>query len=503
MDKQDLIDAGLTSPTPSPLPPNSTPVLRPPTLESPQLASTPAPAPAPAPGTSGKKRQAKAPPASKKSGQKRKTTVYQTPRNLRLRPRSNSTPKTVNEDLVNVLQEIAGESTMSQDSAMTHVSQKTPAAPAAATAPDPFTLFQAYMDKQFSSLKNELSVFKQEVSDSVKDVSAQVSANTNNIKSLQDGLGEKIEEKVSAAIAKISNPGALALARAPGQPPRPDGRENAAYWRSRRSIRCWPISGPDSDLWGLTGDFFIKTLKIPPSNLPQESVETIRRLSNRKTNRPNKIHDEVLVVFRDVATRDMVMSYASNLAAYKNLDFPPGVRIDYPDHLRGVFSTLESYGHMLRRKLGPKLKRSIKYDDVNMSMCIDVCFPDETRWNKISLRIAEEEVEKEKEKETAIVRQRLDSLSDVADWEGGGTRDRPAPPSLTDLDPDLDRRALYRDPPLHTAYQLHLHYSGSPTTTRPKGGAQPHSVGIRTFHLTKVLRTILTKKEIQMMKILV
>ena len=75
-------------------------------------------------------------------------------------------------------------------------------------------------------------------------------------------------------------------------------------------------------------------------------------------------------------------------------------------------------------------------------MSIDVCFPDEVRWNKISLRMAEEEVEKEKARETAIVRKRLDSLSDVADWDGGGTQDphaiaavppgprpRPRPPS--------------------------------------------------------------------------
>ena len=419
MDEQDLIDAGLTSPPPAPQPSGVNPVLRPPTLESPQLTSTPTPSQ----GSAGRKRQAKAPPASKKSGQKRKTSVYQTPRNLRLRPRSNSTPKSVNEDLVNVLQEIASENTMSQDSAMTDISQKTPAA--AAAAADPFAMFQAYMDKQFSSLKNELSVFKQEVGDSVRDVSAQVTTNTNNIKSLQDNLGAQIEEKVAAAIAKVSEPATLSRSQAPSRALGHEGRESTAYWRSRRSIRCWPIEGPDSDLWGLTCDFFVHTLKIPSSNLPQESLETIRRMSNRKSNRPNKIHNEVLVVFRDVATRDMVMSYASNLAAYKNMDNPPGVRIDYPDHLRGVFSTLESYGHMLRRKLGPKLKRSIKYDDAAMSMSIDVCFPDEVRWNKISLRIAQEEVEKEKAKETAIVRQRLDSLSDVASWDGGGTRAAP------------------------------------------------------------------------------
>ena len=39
----------------------------------------------------------------------------------------------------------------------------------------------------------------------------------------------------------------------------------------------------------------------------------------------------MLVVFIDVATRDMVMSYAANLAAYMHQDNPPGVRLDYPD----------------------------------------------------------------------------------------------------------------------------------------------------------------------------
>ena len=323
----------------------------------------------------------------------------------------------MNEDLVEVLQEIAGDTAMAgQDAPM-------PQAIGAGAPADPFALFQAYMDKQFSSLKSELSTLKEEVGTSVKEVSAQVATNTANIKNIQEGIGTQIEEKVAAAVskemAKITDTSVKIQSSGPstGRVNRCDSKDNGAYWRSRRSVRCWPINGPDCDLWGLTGDFFTKILRIPPSNLPQESVETIRRLGTRRSNRPNKIQNEVLVVFRDVATRDMVMSYAANLAAYKHQESPPGVRLDYPDHLRGVFSTLESYGHQLRQKLGPKLKRSIKYDDTSMSMYIDICFPDETKWSRISLNIAEEEVAKEKAKEADIVRQRLDSLSGVGTSE--------------------------------------------------------------------------------------
>ena len=197
--------------------------------------------------------------------------------------------------------------------------------------------------------------------------------------------------------------------------------DNDDYWRCRRSIRCWPIRGPGSDLWGLTGDFFNNILAIPQSSLHQSSVESIRRLSTRKNNsRATRINNEVLVTFVDVATRDTVFSYASNLARFRSDPDPPGIRLEYPSFLTGAFRTLERYGLLMKAKFGPQLKRSIKFDDSSMSLLIDVLIPGDSTWTKVSLELARDAVEKEKAIETNRTRNRLDSLP-------GREQDQPSP----------------------------------------------------------------------------
>ena len=55
-------------------------------------------------------------------------------------------------------------------------------------------------------------------------------------------------------------------------------------------------------------NFFFEKLQIPPSHIPQEAVEEIKRV--RPGRRKTKITDEVVVRFNSVQMRDMVVSYA-------------------------------------------------------------------------------------------------------------------------------------------------------------------------------------------------
>lgn len=107
----------------------------------------------------------------------------------------------------------------------------------------------------------------------------------------------------------------------------------------------------------------------------------------------------------------MVFSYAPNLANHRQQKEPPGIRMDFTDHLRGAFATLEKYGITMKSELGGEFKRSIKYDDSEMNLRIDVLFPGDTNWTRVSLEIAQEEVERRKRNENAATRERVLSVS--------------------------------------------------------------------------------------------
>ena len=157
--------------------------------------------------------------------------------------------------------------------------------------------------------------------------------------------------------------------------------EERRYWWARRAIRAWPIQGQaTNDMWRNTGRFLEDKLAVPQGVIVENDVCDIRRLHSGRSTRPKKIKDEVLIVFKDVATRDLVMSYAPNLASWRNEPESVGVRLEVPCHLLGVFKTLEKYGHLVRTTHGENLKRHIKYDDRSMSLVIDVKFPDSEEW---------------------------------------------------------------------------------------------------------------------------
>ena len=294
--------------------------------------------------------------------------------------------------------------------ANTHTNMETSQTPGPSTTntpiTDPFADMKSYMTSQFAALHSDMASVRGDVAGSVEKISRQVNQNKNDIEALRAEIGKQVEEKVGIAIARemkksVSTP-----------PPTAGTNEDEDYWRCRRSIRCWPIKGPNSDLWGLTGDFFKDILGIPSTCLGQDSVESIRRLSTRRsTGRPARIHNEVLVTFVDVATRDTVFSYASNLSKFRSAQDPPGIRLEYPNRLTATFRTLEKYGILMKAKFGPQFKRSIKYDDSNMSLLIDVLIPGDDVWTKVSLELAKEVVEKSNARESAKTRDRLDSLS--------------------------------------------------------------------------------------------
>ena len=327
--------------------------------------------------------------AASKKVKKRKVPSASTPRELRLRSRTMSQSDGKNADDVVMIEQPPG-------NALSAIAE-----------------IKAYMQGEFGRLNNDIKSgqveIKADIRTAINKVTEQVSDNTRSIAALRGEIDAKVAETVSREINKLAPPAGARCTSLQQDPPNLEA-ENS-YWRCRRSVRCWPVGGPVGELWGNTCDFFTNVLGIPTSCLPESSVETIRKISNPRSNRPSKITDEVLVVFRDVATRDMVFSYAPNLANYRTRSNPPGIRLDFPDFLRGTFSTLERYGILMKSELGGNFRRSIKFDDSAMSLRIDVCFPGDKKWTRIPLEIAAEEVDKKRKLENVATRKRLGSIS--------------------------------------------------------------------------------------------
>ena len=142
------------------------------------------------------------------------------------------------------------------------------------------------------------------------------------------------------------------------------------------------------------------------NELSQKQVINVERINAGKR---SKIKDEVLVVFSSVRVRNMVASYTSNLAEWKGSVPPINFRMEFPDHLAGVFKTLDSYGHVLKGKLGKTTRRNIKFDDTKKTLYMDICPHNEKEWLRVDYELAREEMELVKPR-TASARSRFGSL---------------------------------------------------------------------------------------------
>ena len=167
------------------------------------------------------------------------------------------------------------------------------------------------------------------------------------------------------------------------------------YLECRRSVRLWPVDHTsEATLWEGVSQFFFDKLLISTSDLSQDSVECITRVLPGK--RKKKIESEVIVRFTSVQVRDMVVSYAPNLRAWREQDgsgrSAAGLRLEIPDHLMSVFKTLERFGHQLKDKYKEGLRRHIRYDDYKMTLVIDFALPGEEKWQRVDFENAREEM---------------------------------------------------------------------------------------------------------------
>ena len=98
--------------------------------------------------------------------------------------------------------------------------------------------------------------------------------------------------------------------------------------------------------------------------------------------RRSRITDEVLIRFVTARDRDIVQSYAVNLAKHRDR---AGIKLEIPPHLLSSFKVLEQHAGALRAKFQTGLKRSIKFDDATMGLIMDVKIPTNMRWQRLTV----------------------------------------------------------------------------------------------------------------------
>ena len=140
--------------------------------------------------------------------------------------------------------------------------------------------------------------------------------------------------------------------------------------------------------------FLRENLSVPESEIGDDLIMDVRKIANRKRNAAT-VQDEAIITFDSVQTRDIVASYASNLSTWRlnNKGVNAGLRLEVPDHLCGVFRVLERHAHNLKSQ-NPYFRRSIKYDDVELSLVLDYCTEINGKWERVNYGDAVERTRK-------------------------------------------------------------------------------------------------------------
>ena len=279
----------------------------------------------------------------------------------------------------------------------------------------------------------------------VEDLEAKVVATENNIEKRLGAVEAKLEEKLNGQVKDMVlnqlreagfdpdlTAGALTTIQSVQslQTPRPGtststyaaaaGRRNEPeratrmtkedkqemrFWECRRSLRLWPI--PGATLSSLSA-YLSENLGMSDVELDPAEVH-IKRVIERKP----RYKDEAIVTFEDKALRDAIKAQAHRLADHRD---EAGMRLHIPDHLQKVFRALMNLSYELKKK-NPELKRSVKFDEDNLSLFMDIQSKPSSDWRRVDC--AQALKFNEGRRTTTVSALGADELDDLLD--GGGT----------------------------------------------------------------------------------
>ena len=233
----------------------------------------------------------------------------------------------------------------------------------------------------------------------MRGIEEKVNENSTNIRNIQKAI-ERIERKSVSDAPRTPDRSRTAPTTQDLSVEVDDTR--LRYMLSRRSIRLWPINGDNCDTMRKDTEKFIFTnLAVSKEEFEMSRIERIRR---SKTPRNSKIKNEAIITFTDSSSRDFVVSHAKNLAKFDR-DVQIGMRLDYPEFLGNAYRTLEKFGAKMRARNGKEFKRSIKFNDDELTLYMDMKLPGSEEWIQVSPQIASESMaEDEKHKSESVRR---------------------------------------------------------------------------------------------------
>ena len=148
------------------------------------------------------------------------------------------------------------------------------------------------------------------------------------------------------------------------------GEQVARYWKSRRLLRLWPVSGPN--LWSAVGDFLCGKLDFDMSFVADIGQCHVERVIDPRS----KVQCEVIVEFPTSAVRDAVKARGFKLEGKR-----AGIRIEIPHFLKSDFNVLQSVSYRMKMA-NSVMKRSVKFDDDRLGLYLDVQLEDK-EWRRI------------------------------------------------------------------------------------------------------------------------
>ena len=181
---------------------------------------------------------------------------------------------------------------------------------------------------------------------------------------------------ISSALSTISTdtfhtaPSSLSSSSAEAQAR--DAQRCESYWHCRKSLRIWPVCGPDMAAGVLS--FLEKEIRFEPGDV-QATDFTVERFHENKRHGQKK--KEVIVTFNSISLRDAVRAGAYHLTK------EAGMRIHVPDFLKANFRHLDGVCYDLKQKF-PTLKRNIKFDDDAMDLYADVQLTPDSPWKRLN-----------------------------------------------------------------------------------------------------------------------
>ena len=241
--------------------------------------------------------------------------------------------------------------------------------------------------------------------ENINQIVEKVKLNTDAVNELKKSISQNADEiqSVKLTVARLERESIRDDDRMEEQLRRGNGDIlKTPFFRSRCSIRIWPIKGrSEQELTKEVGLFCREALGVTEAEQSDLEIKGIRRVRSAPA---SKVHNEVLVTFADPDQRDFIFSKGNMLSEFISDGKPTaGMRMDIPANLVDTHKLLNDLGYQIKRRFGSSTRKYVKFDSANEDLFLEVRLPDSYNWLRITPQMAREMKSKYDEKEIQLL----------------------------------------------------------------------------------------------------